>query len=368
MSSGGLFANPTDIIRFETMPRATGLPESVVYLMSAPLEITLDNLAAYLAASGLIEPDEVIDARELGGGISNVVLQYSHSRGCAVLKQSRERIRVADEWLCDQRRTLHERDCIVLLNEILPAGAVPGLVASDDANFLFVMTCAPSGAVLWKDMLFDGLIQPEVAEQTGNLMGRIHRQTAGNIDLERRFTDPELLEQVRIEPYYETTSLREPEVSDEIMAGADAMRSARISLVHGDFVPKNIFWTGRSIFLVDFEIVHYGHPAYDLASCLNHLLLKAWAMPAHRKALTDAAQRLLDAHLSAIRGSALADIEPETIRQLGCLHLARLSGKSPVEYLGDPAGRASARSFAFALLRGEIDSVRQGIRLVADAR
>ena len=334
--------------------------------MPRPLEITARNVAEYLATAGLVVRGAAIDVRELGGGISNVVLRYSHSGGCAVLKQSRERIRVADEWFCDQRRTLHERDCIVLLGDVLPSGSVPRVLASDDANFLFVMTCAPSGSMLWKDMLLAGDIREDVAERAGDALGRIHRRTVGRSDVRRSFTDPGLLDQVRLEPYYYTTAAREPEVSDQILAGAEAIRSARISLVHGDFVPKNIFWTGSSLFLVDFEIAHFGHPAYDVASCLNHLLLKAWAMPQHRRSLADSALRVLDSYESAVLGSDLPEIEAETLRQLGCLHLARLSGKSPVEYLVEHTGRARARAFAFALLRGRFGSVREAIRNVAE--
>jgi len=44
--------------------------------------------------------------------------------------------------------------------------------------------------------------------------------------------------------------------------------------VHGDVSPKNILVGPKGPVLLDAECAWFGEPAFDLAFCLNHLLLK----------------------------------------------------------------------------------------------
>ena len=48
------------------------------------------------------------------------------------------------------------------------------------------------------------------------------------------------------------------------------------ALVHGDYSPKNMLVRREKIFLIDFEVIHWGDPAFDSGFLLNHLFLKAF--------------------------------------------------------------------------------------------
>ncbi len=50
--------------------------------------------------------------------------------------------------------------------------------------------------------------------------------------------------------------------------------AAKIALVHGDVSPKKVPAGPRGPVFLDAECAWYGDPAFDLAFCLNHLLLK----------------------------------------------------------------------------------------------
>ncbi len=65
-------------------------------------------------------------------------------------------------------RVWTERDALVLLDAILPAGVVPRVLWSDDANYLFAMTHAPEESVVWKEQLLAGIVDPVVALRRGN--------------------------------------------------------------------------------------------------------------------------------------------------------------------------------------------------------
>jgi 5-methylthioribose kinase len=124
----------------------------------------------------------------------------------------------------------------------------------------------------------------------------------------------------------------------------------RVSLVHGDWSPKNFLISGASAMAIDFEVVHFGDPSFDSAFLLNHLLLKSFHRPAYRAALAGAAA----AFWQALRAELPPEcdwIESATLAHLGALLLARIDGKSPAEYLTDPALRGQVRDFARRLIQ-----------------
>jgi hypothetical protein len=126
------------------------------------------------------------------------------------------------------------------------------------------------------------------------------------------------------------------------------MARRRTCLVHGDFSPKNVLVGGPDLWVIDFEVAHYGDPAFDIAFLVSHLMLKAVARPASQVRLLACA-----ASFDAAYRSAAADLEVASREyihgQVGCLMLARVDGKSPVEYLDD-AQRGRARMLACSLI------------------
>ena len=104
------------------------------------------------------------------------------------------------------------------------------------------------------------------------------------------------------------------------------------ALVHGDVSPKNILVADHGPVFLDAECAWYGDPAFDLAFCLNHLLLKCLWTPSARAAFLDCFDSLSSAYL---RGVPFEDVEKRTASLLPALLLARIDGKSPVEYLTD---------------------------------
>jgi hypothetical protein len=121
--------------------------------------------------------------------------------------------------------------------------------------------------------------------------------------------------------------------------------------VHGDVSPKNILIArddGHPV-LLDAECAWFGDPAFDAAFCLNHLLLKAVHLPAQRRELLDAAETFFATWSAGLPARTAGDAERRVATLLPCLFLARVDGKSPVEYL-DEAGRARVRSIARPLI------------------
>jgi Ser/Thr protein kinase RdoA (MazF antagonist) len=108
----------------------------------------------------------------------------------------------------------------------------------------------------------------------------------------------------------------------------------RLTLVHGDYSPKNILVFDDRLVLLDHEVAHYGDPAFDVGFSLTHLLSKALHVAFRRREFLDAAQVYVRTYLESLRGiEGLGALEARAVRHtLACL-LARVAGRSPLEYL-----------------------------------
>jgi 5-methylthioribose kinase len=118
--------------------------------------------------------------------------------------------------------------------------------------------------------------------------------------------------------------------------------------VHGDFSPKNLVAYDGPMMMLDFEVAHWGDPAFDCAFLLSHLVLGAGHHEHLRDAFLDEAVRFWRAYRVAA-GAAGAQ-EPAVVAELACLLLARIDGKSPVEYLTQQRKREAVRRYARSLL------------------
>ena len=333
--------------------------------------LSATNAVDYLLSQGLISAVQAksASARELGGGVSNIVVRvdFAGQPGGIVIKQSLPRLRVQQEWLADQARIHREAAALRYLEDVLPRPSLPAVVHDDPGNFLFAMTAAPEDARTWKDDLLSGRVDTRVSEEVGRLLGAIHQQSAiaaGAIppDLQE-FADQRCFVQLRIDPYHRATAQVHTDLTEAIEGEARAMLDRRLCVVHGDYSPKNVIVSHSdgepTAFLLDFEVVHLGNPVFDLAFMLNHLTLKA----IHRPDLADRFNAASAAFWAAYCSSApsfatdATQLEGAAVRQMAVLLLARIDGKSPAEYITTDPQKSIARRLSRMILDNEISSL-----------
>jgi 5-methylthioribose kinase len=334
-------------------------------------EIDAGTAISYLRETGHVPDGSEVRVRELSGGVSNIVLRVDLAgRPPFVIKQCRERLRVAMEWLAPLDRIWTESAAIGVLHEILPEGTVPRVLFEDRPNYLFTMTCAPDDAVTWKSMLMDGRVDPEIAARLGTILGTIHAEGSNHPALRGPLADTSLFDQLRVDPYYRTVARRHPDLSlriEALIAAMDRPAEER-TLVLGDFSPKNILVHSGGLVLLDFECAHAGDPTFDIGFFLTHLLLKevraiAAGRVSHRrhdgltirdKPYIGLTYPFWGSYLERrnLEGEAADELIHRANQHTVACCMARVDGKSPVEYL-DARGQALAK--AFALLALEVD-------------
>ncbi|MGA0605186.1 phosphotransferase [Phenylobacterium sp. VNQ135] len=312
------------------------------------------EILGWLKASGLAARDEAPAITSLTGGVSSDVFRVDLRTGPICVKAALDKLRVAADWRAPVERSANEANYLRAAAD-LGGLIVPSVLAEDAARHIFAMSWfEPAHHPVWKAELAAGRVDPTVAQAVGGGLARIHGATAGRDEIAARFDTTDMFEALRLEPYLAHTAKAHPLLAGRIEAIAETTRTARLALVHGDVSPKNILVGPAGPVLLDAECAWYGDPAFDIAFCANHLLLKAVWKPAHAKACGDAFDALVQAYLSGTTWEPAEALERRAAPLLAALLLARIDGKSPVEYLTADADKTLVRDVATGVLTRDV--------------
>lgn len=302
-------------------------------------------LLAALRAAGLIVPGEAVQLTPLTGGVSCEVFRLDLPGRTLCVKRALGQLRVAAEWRAPVDRSHNE---VLWLGVAAAAGLhVPTVIAEIEQQHLFVMRFFdPATHLLWKTELAAGQINPAFAAAVGTALAQVHRATAGSSEHAAAFANDALFAALRIDPFLHHPMAAHPDLAPRLAALAARTAAARIALMHGDISPKNILTGPDGPVFLDAECACYGDPAFDLAFCLTHLLLKSVWKPQWRDAYAASFAAMRAAYLAGVDWEGRAAIDARTADLIAALLLARVDGKSPADYLVTAADKAFVRDTA----------------------
>ncbi len=297
---------------------------------------------------GLAQQGEKPTITILGGGISNLVVKIETKRGTWVVKQALKQLRVQDEWFADRSRIFKETSCLNVIRDVVGKEYAPEVIAEDREQYACALEYALNRT--WKQDLLSDIADRRITYEVSKILAKFHLETAHDRVIQEKFDDVSNFVELRIDPYFKTLETRHPDMKDKIEEIIRSLLQERICLVHGDFSPKNILLLsdGR-IWIVDCEVAHWGNPAFDIAFCTNHLLLKAIHLksPDH----LEQAEILWTEYWKLAKSLKQ---EENATRTLAVLMLARVDGKSPAEYLTIP-DKEMVRALSTKLIYDRID-------------
>lgn len=306
------------------------------------------EVVAALVRLGLVEAGAPPRLTPLAGGVASDIWKVETPQRCFCVKRALAKLRVAADWRAPVERNAYEVGWFEVAGRVVP-DSVPRLHGHAPEAGLFAMDYLdPARYRPWKAELLAGRVDPDAAGAVGARLVRIHAATADDAAIARRFASDTIFHAIRLEPYLEAAARAHPDVAPRLHALVRTTAGTRRCLVHGDVSPKNILLgPGGPVFL-DAECAWFGDPAFDLAFCLNHLLLKALVVPQARPALRRSFDALLAAYSAGIAWEPPAALRARAAALLPGLLLARVDGKSPVEYLtrerdGDTLRRIARR-------------------------
>ncbi len=306
---------------------------------------------------GLLQEGGQVSLTPLTGGIASDIWKVDLPSRTLCIKRALHRLKVKADWFVPIERNLYEWSYLEIADRAAP-GSAPRLVARDTKAYLFVMEyLEPERYPLWKHQLRDGIADATFAADVGRRLVTIHSYTAARPEISGQFPTDAIFYASRMESYLEATARAYPDLEPRIMPLIQATMHTKRVLVHGDVSPKNILNGPRGPVLLDPECAFYGDPAFDLAFCLNHLLLKCLWNPSAREGYFRCFESLKDTYLSAVDWEPVADMEARTARLLPGLFLARIDGKSPAEYITTEEAKDMVRRTARPLLLHPVDAL-----------
>jgi aminoglycoside phosphotransferase (APT) family kinase protein len=286
----------------------------------------------------------------LAGGVSSDIVRVDLAAGPVCVKRALPKLKVKADWQAPVERNRWEVEWMRTAAAIEP-DAVPAILGEDSGAGTFAMAFLDEAShPVWKALLRDGHIDSAFAAEVGRRVAHIHAATAGDARVQERFATDHIFFPIRLEPYLVATGRAHPDVAPQLEDLAERTGQTHLALVHGDVSPKNILRGPRGPVFLDAECAWYGDPAFDLAFCLNHTLLKCLWRPQWWRQYLQCFDALLTAYLDGVSWEPRAAIDARAATLLPGLFLARVDGKSPVEYVTEDWQREAVRRVARPLL------------------
>lgn len=311
--------------------------------VNQPAEDT--DLLLALSRMGLVDAGETPEITHLSGGVSSLIVRVDTRRGPLCVKQALPELKVASHWSAPLSRSHAEVAWIREVGHGFPL-AVPRILGEDPGAHAFAMQwLAPDRHPVWKAQLRDGIADPGFAAAVASLVAAIHADTAARPALAATFANDANFLALRLDPYFLFAASVHPDCAPVLQQLAADTAARKLALVHGDISPKNILAGPHGPVILDAECAVWGDPAFDAAFCLCHLLAKCLWRPMYAEAYLACFDAFAGAYLAGCRWEPAHAIEQRIALLLAAILLARVDGKSPLEYLEDPA-RERQRAFA----------------------
>ncbi len=332
-------------------------------------EVDASNVLDYFAAAGRPQWEPLrlnadvlgkATATELAWGVSNIVIRVDTPVRSFVVKQSREQLRTKIYWFSQLYRIWREVDVLKTLETLLPAGAVPRVLSEDRDNYLFTMEAIDADHRVWKADLLDGVFDSSIAETLAGHLAAIHRGSTGNAEIAERIREQTVFDELRLDPFYRYVAQTCPRFEAPLTSLIERTTQRKDCLVLADFSPKNILLTSGGPVIVDFETGHYGDPGFDIGFFLSHLLLKTVRHHERVPKAIAPAKRFWSVYCGELSimpapewlkaGRRDPTFERQSIEHLAACMLARVDGKSRVDYLTESWQPDFVRDFCDDLL------------------
>lgn len=322
-----------------------------------------NEMIRYLLEKEIINEKDGYTVEYCKGGVSCVSALIEIPGRTLLVKQGRPRLAVKEEWLADPARMAIETKANEVYNRFVPQ-SVPAVLSYDDENFILVREAAPADCTMWKEDLLAGILDFEVAKKTMEALAIVHTRCHDNPEMREMFADDKIFYQLRISPYIEFVVGKYPQLAERGDRLKKRLLEEKATLVHADYSPKNILvLKDRSICILDYEISHYGVPAFDVAFFTNHIVLKS----AHKRQWSGAFLNMLlymtDTYFSMIDYDDPKKIEKDCLEILAMMMIARIDGKSPAEYITSETTKQLVRDMAFKLLDSGFTTYREAADL-----
>ncbi len=300
---------------------------------------------------GLLSKDEEYKSKKITDGVSSDIWHVKTTNLEYCIKRALAKLTVKEDWFAPVDRNNFEARYFQSCKKIAPK-SFPTLLGHDNKKFILAMEWFDNNKfIVWKKKLLNKSISLKDGKRIGKLLGEVHKYFYKKQKYKKLFLNDETFYAIRIEPYLVFTSKFYPELSNHYKSTIDYLLNNKSTVIHGDFSPKNILIGKNFPVILDAETACWGNPVFDLAFFNNHLILKSILNNNICRGYIRLSKNFLDSYLSNFSQINYKLFIKKFIILQALLILARVDGKSPVEYFS-----SSHKSLARILARNIISS------------
>ncbi len=301
---------------------------------------------------GLLSKNDQFSFSKITEGVSSDIWHVSAEKKEFCIKRALGKLTVKEDWFAPINRNNYEAKYFLYCKDVIP-NSFPKVLGHDNKKFILAMEWYDNEKFInFKKKLLAKTISLTDAKRVGKVLGVKHKFFYKKQKFKKIFLNDETFYAIRIEPYLVFTSRFYPELSSYYKNIIEFLNKNKSTLIHGDFSPKNILIGKNYPIILDAETACWGNPIFDLAFFNNHLILKSILNDVIYRSYLELSKYFLEAyfaHFSFIKNRFL--IEKFIILQ-SLLILARVDGKSPVEYFSKKH-KDKARSLAKIILKNK---------------
>lgn len=320
-------------------------------------------LQKYLLDKGIIKVEEENSFHYCNGGVSCTVVFVYAGKKQLIVKQGLAQLKTKEVWLCDPNRMNIEQRSNQIYHELMPDCA-PEVYFYDSENYIYVREALPEDWRMWKEDLLAGILSFPTAKKVIVTLLKVHNECSKRKDIAKEFDNNEIFYNLRISPYFEFTLGKYPQLKPFADPLIKMLMNEKITLIHGDFSPKNILTDGNKVSIVDYEVAHYGHPSFDLAFFSTHFILKAVKNKAYAPSYLNMLRYMIGIYFDGCDYTDKDALQRTYIRLQALMLLARVDGKSPAEYITEEKDKELLRACAFEIVNAKIESFENAISMI----
>ena len=305
----------------------------------------------------LLKDEIKFDFTKITDGVSSDIWYVKTEKGLEFcIKRALEKLTVKEDWFAPINRNNFEAAYFKACQNIIP-NSFPKILGHDDKNYILAMEWFnPKSYILWKKKLLDMTFEIKDGKTISNILNKKHAYFYNKSNYKKQFENDKTFFDIRIEPYILFTAKSYPQHENYFFNVAKSLVSNKKTVIHGDFSPKNILIGSDFPVILDAETACWGDPVFDLAFCNNHIILKSILNLSNKKKYMSLSKEFINSYIDNINWEEKSNLRDRFLKLTPLLILARLDGKSPIEYYKDKHIK-KARALSLKILNDKIKDI-----------
>ena len=311
-----------------------------------------------------INNESIINFSMLDGGVSSEVYKVTTKSKIYCIKRSLSKLLVKKDWYADTKRLKYEYLWLKHCSKIIPNNIPKIYKFSSKLDILILEFLDEKKYETLKSKLLNKNIDKKIFVKISKDLFKIHKNSSNDI-IKKMFTkNSKNFYDLRLDAYFNEVGRVYPFLNNKIKKIIKDYKKNSSTLVHGDFSPKNMLIYKKNIKYIDAETCNFGDPVFDVVFFSNHLLIKSIHIPNKKKQFIEAYKIFFQTYIKSIKLYHRENFMNRSIEMIPIMLLARIDGKSPVEYITKKNIKNKIRSLSFKLLSNPPTSLKNLLKKI----